>query len=128
VKETLRTLALLFPRYDKRTQKWLKSEQSSSKGTTCIDTELLNCDRLRPEARRMENFEFWRDRLIILKERFDEPRPTSIKHFWYDRRNKVLWYTFWIAVLILGLTVFFGLVQSIEGAMQVYKAYHPTPG
>jgi hypothetical protein len=30
VKETLRTLALLFPRYDKRTQKWLDSERSSS--------------------------------------------------------------------------------------------------
>jgi hypothetical protein len=56
----------------------------------------------------------------------EEARRTSILQFWYDRRNKVQWYTFWIAVLILCLTVFFGLVQSIEGALQVYKAYHPT--
>jgi hypothetical protein len=127
VKETLRTLALLFPRYDKRTQKWINSEQSSFKGTKCIDTNLLRCDKMRPESRCMEEFKFWRDRLIILKEKFDEPRRTSIGQFWHDRRNKVQWYTFWIAFMVLGLTIFFGVVQSIEGAMQVYKAYHPTP-
>jgi hypothetical protein len=125
-KETLRTLALLFPRYDKRTQKWINSEKSSIKGTRCLDTNLLNCGKMRPESRRMEEFKFWRDRLIILKEKFDEPRRTSIGQFWHDRRNKVQWYTFWIAVLVLGLTIFFGVAQSIEGALQVYKAYHPT--
>jgi hypothetical protein len=29
-------------------------------------------------------------------------------------------------VVVLVLTIFFGLVQSTEGALQVYKAYHPT--
>jgi hypothetical protein len=81
-----------------------------------------------PEQRYAEKFTFWRDELLTLKEKFDEPRPTSIVHFWYDRRNKVQWYTFWIAALVLCLTIFFGLVQSIEGASQVYKAYHPTSG
>jgi hypothetical protein len=28
---------------------------------------------------------------------------------------------------VLCLTIFFGVVQSVEGALQVYKAYHPTP-
>jgi len=79
-----------------------------------------------PEDRRADTFKFWRDELIILKGKFDKPRHSSIVNLWYDRRNKVQWYTFWIAVFILCLTVFFGLIQSIEGALQVYKAYHPT--
>jgi preprotein translocase subunit SecG len=32
-------------------------------------------------------------------------------------------YTFWVAVLVLVLTIFFGLVQSIEGALQVYASF-----
>jgi hypothetical protein len=31
-------------------------------------------------------------------------------------------------MVAIGLTLFFGLVQSIEGAVQVYKAYHPAAG
>ncbi|PVH96274.1 hypothetical protein DM02DRAFT_569914 [Periconia macrospinosa] len=124
-KETLQTLALLFPRYDRDTEKWLKPKLSTSGDAARLDKELLSCDRVMPEDRRAEKFKFWREELITLKEKFDTPRPTSIVQFWYDRRNKVQWYTFWIAVLVLVLTVFFGLVQSLEGALQVYKAYHP---
>jgi hypothetical protein len=91
-----------------------------------VDAEILNCDRVQGEERCANTFEFWRDELLILRDILEKPRRTSILQFWYDRRNKVQWYTFWIAVLILCLTVFFGLVQSIEGALQVYKAYHPT--
>jgi hypothetical protein len=88
--------------------------------------EILNCERVRGEERRAEEYKFWRDELLTLKELFEKPRPTSIVQFWYDRRNKMQWYTFWIATLVLCLTIFFGLIQSIEGALQVYKAYHPT--
>jgi hypothetical protein len=39
----------------------------------------------------------------------------------------VQWYNFWLAVaLIVGMTFFFGVIQSVEGAMQVYKAYRPS--
>jgi hypothetical protein len=31
-----------------------------------------------------------------------------------------------VAVLVLFFTILFGLVQSIEGALQVYKAFHST--
>lgn len=78
------------------------------------------------EDRRIEAFKFWRDELVTLKELYEQPRPNSISQFWHDSRNKVQWYTFWVAVLVLCLTIFFGVVQSVEGAMQVYKAYHPT--
>lgn len=125
-KETLQTLALLFPRNDRQTQIWMSSEFKTFKDTVYLDLELLNCDRVMSEDRRAEKFKFWRDELLTLEEKLENPRFTSIKQFWYDRRNKVQWYTFWIAVLILCLTIFFGLVQNIEGALQVYKAYHPT--
>lgn len=36
-------------------------------------------------------------------------------------------YTFWVAILVLVLTLLFRILQSIEGAFQIYKAYHPTP-
>lgn len=63
---------------------------------------------------------------MILKQVFDEAEPNTIPRLWYDRRKGVQWYTFWVAVFVLVLTVFFGFVQSIEGALQVYKAYHPS--
>jgi hypothetical protein len=34
----------------------------------------------------------------------------------------VQWYTFWVAALVLGLTIVFGLIQCVEGALQVYLA------
>ncbi|KAF2825903.1 hypothetical protein CC86DRAFT_370764 [Ophiobolus disseminans] len=117
---------MLFPRYDKITEKWLSSELASGKDSILPDPALLHGTRMVSDDRRAVNFEFWRDELLTLKERFDEPRPSSITQFWYDRRNKVQWYTFWIAVLVLCLTIFFGVIQSVEGALQVYKAYHPT--
>jgi len=88
---------------------------------------LLKGDRMRTADRQAKQFDFWREELLTLKEIFDSPRSSSLTNFWYDRRNKIQWYTFWIAAMVLALTIFFGLVQSIEGALQVYKAYHPTP-
>jgi len=81
---------------------------------------------LRTDDRQIEKFKFWRDRIIILKQVFDEAKPSTLLQWWYDRRNGKQWYTFWIAVLVLILTFFFGFVQSIEGALQAYKAFHPS--
>jgi hypothetical protein len=126
IQETLRTLDLLFPRYDSSTEKWLSCLRSSSNDAILPDPALLDCDRMLSDDRRAVKFSFWRDELLTLKEKFDQPRPVSITQFWYDRRNKVQWYTFWIAVLVLCLTIFFGVIQSVEGALQVYKAYYPS--
>ena len=122
MEETLRTLALLFPQSDKDTAKWFKKLPHSPH----IDRQLVKCGHLRADDRQIENFKFWHDRLVILKEVFDESRPRTLSQWWCDRRNGVQWYTFWVAILVLFLTIFFGIVQSLEGALQVYKAYHPT--
>lgn len=126
--ETLRTLALLFPSRpkNKSAQNWLRSKLSDKKRSVRPDSDLLDCASLRPLDRKAEKFEYWRSELLTLKEIFDEPRPTSLRRLWHDRRNKVQWATFWVAMLILVLTIFFGLIQSIEGALQVEKAYHPV--
>jgi hypothetical protein len=122
VDETLRTLALLFTRDTEQTRKWLQGLPAS----LIVDQKgLLRCKTLRLNDRQIGKFKFWHDRLIILKQSFDESRPSKLSQWWHDTRDGHLWYTFWIAVLVLSLTVFFGLVQSIEGALQVYRAYHP---
>lgn len=122
VEETFRTLALLFPRSDQNTVRWIRKLPSSLH----LDGQVVKCGRLRIEDRQIKKFHFWHDRLVILKEAFDESRPSTVSQWWCDRRNSVQWYTFWVAILVLFLTVFFGVVQSIEGALQVYKAYYPA--
>lgn len=60
---------------------------------------------------------------MVLKQAFDEAGPRTLTQWWNDRRNPVQWYTFWIAIWVLIMTVFFGLVQSVEGALQVYFSW-----
>ncbi|KAF4964631.1 hypothetical protein FSARC_7473 [Fusarium sarcochroum] len=121
IDETLNTIALLFPRWDRDTRAWYQT-QASLRG---LDTQLIEIGQLDADKRQIEKFNFWHDRLVILKQVFDETRPNTLRHWWRDRRNGVQWYTFWAAILVFLLTVFFGLVQSIEGALQVYKAFNP---
>ncbi|KAL1645030.1 hypothetical protein SLS58_004101 [Diplodia intermedia] len=120
-KETLRTLSLLLPSSDKRTAKWYKKQRSLEN----LDGRAVRLPHLRTDDRQIENFHFWRERLVLLKQVFDEAEPSTLSQWWYDRRKGPQWYTFWVAVAVLFLTVFFGIVQSVEGALQVYRAYHP---
>jgi len=83
----------------------------------------MDSGHLIADERQIESFSYWRDRLVVLKQVYDESRPNTIAQWWHDRRNGVQWYTFWVAMLVLFLTVFFGLVQSIEGALQVYASF-----
>ena len=122
IDETLRTLALLFPRYDKKSCKWFRVQQRKFG----LDSRACSVAHLTTEERQIENFTFWHDRIGILKQVFDEAEPSTIAQWWRDRRRRVQWYTFWVAFIVLALTIFFGLVQSIEGGFQVYKAYYPT--
>ncbi|KAK3314590.1 hypothetical protein B0H66DRAFT_563201 [Apodospora peruviana] len=123
LEETLRTLALLLPKYDKKIKSWY-SLQTSRHG---LDPAGADVGHLIADERQIESFKYWHDRLVILKQVYDGSRPRTLSQWWHDRRNGVQWYTFWVAILVLFLTIFFGLIQSIEGALQVYKAFHPDP-
>ncbi|KAL4983995.1 hypothetical protein BDW68DRAFT_190839 [Aspergillus falconensis] len=119
VKETLRTISLLFPEGDRNTARKYRSN-------TDIDGRVLRCGQLHGMQRDINYFFHWRDRVVMLKQKYDDTHPKTINQWWWDRRNGVQWYTFWVAILILILTTLFGLVQSVEGALQVYKAFVPA--
>ncbi|KAI0414890.1 hypothetical protein F5X98DRAFT_235656 [Xylaria grammica] len=133
VDETLRTLALLFPqsefsspiRGNKTKREWF--QKLCQESSPClIDPRVALCGNLRAEDRQIEQFMFWRDRLIILKQVYDDATPRTMQQWWHDRRNGERWFTFWVAVLVLVITITLGLIQCIESALQVYKAYYPT--
>jgi hypothetical protein len=115
VDETLATLALIFLQGDKETIRWYKKQNEHDE----LDENVLRCGSA---IRRIGEYSYWHDRLVIIKTEFDESRPSTIKQWWNDRRDGSQWYPLWVAI---SLTVLFGLVQSIEGALQVYKAYNP---
>ncbi|KAH8157578.1 hypothetical protein CIB48_g10666 [Xylaria polymorpha] len=109
IDETLRTLALLIPQNDNKTQVWLES-QIQDYGP---DPLLSECGSLATQGRRFECFNYWNNRLVILKQALDDSRPQTLSQ----------WYTFWVAILVFLVTIFFGLVQSLEGALQVYLSW-----
>jgi hypothetical protein len=79
--------------------------------------------------RQIERFRFWRDRLGVLKQAYDETTPRTVPQWWHDRRNGPQWFPFWVAVVALvfaTLALFLTVVQTIEGGLQVYLAYHPV--
>ena len=118
----MKTLALLFPQTDATSRKWLRKICKLNQ----LDSGLLKVGSLKADDRQIERFHYWRDRLVVLKQVFDDAEPRGLSQWWYDRRRGVQWYTFWLAALILILAVVFGVIQSIEGALQVYKAFVPT--
>ena len=124
VEETLRTLALLFPQSDPAIRNWYRQLPAPFS----LDPQLMLCGHLKTDDRQIENFTYWHDRLVVLKQVFDEATPQTLSQWWHDRRNGVQWYTFWIAIVVLGFTLFFGLIQSIEGALQVYGTFHDEKG
>ncbi|KAI0429288.1 hypothetical protein F5Y09DRAFT_262673 [Xylaria sp. FL1042] len=119
IDETLSTLSLLIPQNDTKTQEWIESQIEDHD----LDPLLTECGSLSTQERRFENFNYWNNRLVILKQALDESRPQTLSQWWFDRRNGVQWYTFWVAILVFLVTIFFGLVQSLEGALQVYLSW-----
>jgi hypothetical protein len=130
VKETLDTLTLLFPSSDRKTKRWLDGHCNVSPLETKVDVGLLTVGELKTGygPRRLEQFRFWRSRLEALKDVVEEATPPT--QAWFkalsDRKQGDRWLNSWVATVAIGLTLFFGLVQSIEGAIQVYKACRAT--
>lgn len=119
IHETLKTIDLLFPSSDAKARLWYEKHRLEYG----LDPNAARHGSLRAEDRIIDNFYYWKDRICILKQEFDEGTPKTFQQWWYDRRSGPQWYTFWIAIVVLILTVFFGVVQSIEGALQVWKAF-----
>lgn len=89
---------------------------------------MVKIGTLSAEARDFENFDFWHDRLVTLKQVYNEARPETISQWWHDRRHPSEWYAVWTAVLVIVLTCVFGLAQCILSAMQVNLAMKDISG
>ncbi|TFB04731.1 hypothetical protein CCMA1212_003162 [Trichoderma ghanense] len=113
IQETLDSIALLFPSHDNKTTRWLKS-------LTEVDPQLAKRECIERHKLGFGHFNYWHDRLVILKQVLDESSPSTLSQRWHDRRNCLRWYTFWIAIPLFVITVFFGVVQTVEAAVQIY--------
>lgn len=118
VDETIRTISLLVPPILGEFNPWFLKQRRKHK----IDVQAGNCARLNSSQRQIENFVFWRDRLVLLKRTFDDAEPRSISQLWWDDRKKTQWFTFWVAVLVFFMTVFFGVIQSVAGIVQAWAS------
>ena len=113
--ETLMSLALLFPRASVDCTAWLKAKSKEQ----FLDRNLRTLDAA---SRDVQNYDYWRDSLLILSEAFDRSQPSNVTQWWYDRRNVVQWWTFWVAFIVFVLTVFFGLISSVTGIVQAWAS------
>ena len=127
IEETLDMLALPFPESDRKVRRRLLEKQRANSTQTAVDSASTQCGNFRPgyPFRRLRRFQFWRDRLVLLEEAVEEATPTSKALLKKDSKRGDHWLDPRIAIVAIGLTLFFRLVQSVEGAVQVYKAYHP---
>ncbi|KAJ0423242.1 hypothetical protein BJY00DRAFT_59252 [Aspergillus carlsbadensis] len=116
IDETLATLALLFPQGNRNARKWYNSQLSPDE----LDPNILKCGSAQ---RRIHRYKYWHDRLVVLKEEFDESKPSTLSQWWNDRREGTQWYTLWVAI---SFTLLFGLIQTVVGILQLYKAYYPS--
>lgn len=118
VDETIRSISLLIPPILGEPNPWFLQQRKKH----LIDAQAGVCDRLNSSERQIEKFAYWRDRLVLLKRTFDDAEPRNISQLWWDDRRKTQWFTFWVAVLVFIMTVFFGVVQSVAGIVQAWAS------
>ncbi|KAK0611215.1 hypothetical protein B0T14DRAFT_607352 [Immersiella caudata] len=94
--ETITTLNLLFPQWDSATQTLLKKQgQIFHEMAPFAGPRRLDVDK----------FVFWKDRLADLYEEIYLAPPDTWRQLWIDRRNPHQYYTFWIALVVLLLSL-----------------------
>ena len=120
VDETMRSISLLIPPVLGKPNPWFQQQRKGKK--YLIDAQAGVCDRLNSSERQIEKFVYWRDRLVLLKRTFDDAEPRNISQLWWDDRKKTQWFTFWVAVLVFIMTVFFGVVQSVAAIVQAWAS------
>ena len=122
VDETIRSISLLIPPVFGEPNPWFQQQRKKSQEKGQIDAQAGICERLNSSERQIGKFEYWRDRLVLLKRTFDDAEPRNISQLWWDDRKKTQWFTFWVAVLVFVMTVFFGIVQSVAGIVQAWAS------
>ncbi|KAF4469445.1 hypothetical protein FALBO_3652 [Fusarium albosuccineum] len=110
--ETLATIALLAPLGKDSCCAWLADEIRRG----VVDKSIVHRDGASLDKAR---YVFWQERLSVIEETFDKSKPTNISQWWYDRRDMQQWWTIWLVITGLALTLLFGFVQCVTGVLQV---------
>lgn len=111
--ETKMSLALLFPRINTDCTVLLRNESRN------LDENLTRLERA---SRHVQEYGYWRDNLLTIWEVFHRSQPSTVLQWWYDRRNIVQWWTFWVAFVVLTLTIVFGLISSVASIVQAWAS------
>ncbi len=116
LEETKLSLDLLFPFWDSSTVALLAKEKQDFHESGPFEvTRTLN----------LMDFDCWRDRLLELHEEIFQSPPISWAQLWRDRRIPQQFWTFWIAIMILILTIL-STVATIIQAWASLKALDHT--
>jgi hypothetical protein len=107
--ETIMSLNLLFPHWDHASNALLELHKQNFHRHEPYDG---------PRTLNLMEFDHWRDRLLELKDVVFTSPPASIRQLFMDRRNPQQFWTFWIAIIILFLTV----VSTVASVYQAAKS------
>lgn len=111
--ETLDTFELLFPWHNKDTRSFLLENNKPIYG-------LGRCGRKR--IPNIEHYVFWGHRLSDLLDVFEDP-PRNVWQLWRDQRNFNEWAAFWLALLVIVLTVV-SIVAGMVSTVYSIKQYN----
>jgi hypothetical protein len=115
VEETIKSLNLLFPMDDPATEILLhRRGQTFHRDVPFATRRTLN----------VLDFDVWRDKLLELHEEVFLSPPASWAQLRKDRRNPQQFWTFWIALFILALTIvstFASVLQTVYSVLAYYK-------
>lgn len=114
LRETAETMALLFPLAEKSHKNWHRGVKKRAD----VDVEAGVAANA---PRNLDHFYYWRERLDAIQNHYDQTSPKKLRQWVHDRRDSNRFYTFWLAVTAIVLTLLFGLIQSVTGIIGVVK-------
>lgn len=76
-------------------------------------------------TRRVSNYYYWHNRLLILEEEFNNVSTWSLKSWWYDGRKGRVWVSFWIEICgftLAMLALVLAVASTFVAALQAVEA------
>jgi hypothetical protein len=107
--EAIRTLDLLFPFGDPKTEALLEGEKVKFWTISPYES---------PRATELDEFKYWRNNLVQLATLFNGP-PETVMQTLFDTRNISQFATLWVAIFgVFFLTIMFGVLSTVYSIKQ----------
>ena len=119
--ETQATIDLLFPVGENRLVR--RRQRLSEKNLVDLEVGDLGTQTGEPD-RRLNTYQYWGRRLAIIDDKYQSSKPGRLTQWYYDRRDATSFTMFWFTLSAFVLAVIFGLISSVTGILQTWKAYH----